>query len=82
MEKASVDDLLKESVTWAGWEKHLCDGCKQIITQKMKPVQKAYNSNSILKRRWAQARMAAMTTTLWRHLCHKCIRKIRKEAGV
>lgn len=81
-EKVKVNDLLHQSVEWAGWEKHLCSKCKERIMQKMRPVQRAYNSNSILKRRWADARMAMMTMTLWKALCRNCIRKIMKEAGV
>jgi len=80
--KASTEDLLEKSTAWAGWQDQLCKDCKGRITQKMKPVQKAYNSDSKFKRKWADARLANMTVTLWRHLCGKCLKKIRKKAGV
>jgi len=79
--KTSTEELLKQSQEWAGWQEHLCQGCKDMIIRKMAPIQRAYNQGG-LKRRWAEARMAAMTLTLWKDLCHKCLRKIKKKVGV
>lgn len=74
----NVDEAKEQANKMADLEKYVCKDCKAKIVEKMKPIQKAYNAGGI-KAKWANARMAAMTTTLWRDLCPACIRKLKQQ---
>lgn len=79
--KASTEDLLAQSQEWAGWQAHLCDKCKEVLKQRMQPIQRLYNQGGF-KKKYAEARMASMAATLWTKLCNRCIKKIRRQARV
>ena len=82
MSKVDVDDLLEQSKGWAGYEKYLCNDCKKNILNKMERIRDSYNSDNRIKRKWAKTKLAAMTVTMWRCLCPKCLRKLRTKVGV
>lgn len=64
---------------YKGWEKYLCQDCKDMLTKEMTPVYENINSGSTIKRTKAKMQIAKLQVTLYKKFCPKCLNKLQNK---